>query len=119
LLAALKGTTCALCQEADAHLLELGSNASSGPAAGTPLVKCMMLFLLVSEEFLKSNLLLLRTVLVFLPMEPEWLHRGPSRCPLGKSNLYSETCIGNEYVCPALLHLPNHEASVWSKSKRQ
>jgi hypothetical protein len=33
-------------------------------------------FLLISEEFLRSHLLLLRMVLVFLPMEPRWLRPG-------------------------------------------
>jgi hypothetical protein len=39
-------------------------------------VKCMTRFLLISEEFLRSHLLLLRMVLVFLPMEPRWLRPG-------------------------------------------
>jgi hypothetical protein len=39
-------------------------------------VKCMTCFLLISEEFLRSHLLLLRMVLVFLPMEPRWLRPG-------------------------------------------
>jgi hypothetical protein len=39
-------------------------------------VKCMTRFLLISEEFLRSHLLLLRTVLVFLLMEPRWLRPG-------------------------------------------
>jgi hypothetical protein len=39
-------------------------------------VKCMARVFLISEEFLRSRLLLLRMVLVFLPMEPRWLRPG-------------------------------------------
>jgi hypothetical protein len=40
-------------------------------------VKSMTRFVLILEEFLRSHdLLLLRLVLVFLPMEPRWLRPG-------------------------------------------
>jgi hypothetical protein len=39
-------------------------------------VKCTIRFILISEEFLRNHLLLLRMVLVFLPMEPRWLRPG-------------------------------------------
>jgi hypothetical protein len=53
-----------------------------GPHGAHELVS---LFLLISEEFPRSHLLLLRMVLVFLPMEPRLM--APSGAPLGGANL--------------------------------
>jgi hypothetical protein len=39
-------------------------------------VKCIDTFFLISVEFLRSHLLLLRMVLVFLPIQPRWLRPG-------------------------------------------
>jgi hypothetical protein len=53
-------------------------------------IKCMTRSLLILEKFLRSHLLLLRLVLVFLPMEPRWLRPGAPLvgpiCNLGRSD---------------------------------